>query len=207
MRIRRTATQAALAVSIILAAAPAHAQQGEGQAAAPIMVGGYRQADVSDAGVQAAARFAANAIGGAGITVRTIHSAQQQLVQGMNYKIDMTASNGRRSLVTIYRPLRGPMRVTQQQAVQAAAPPVPMVGGYRNIAATDAGVQAAADFVIGQLEDEELELEEIESAQVQVVQGLNYRLRLRLTDGIRVQAQVHRPLRGAMRLSTIDIIE
>jgi hypothetical protein len=206
MGTKRAATRAVLAVAIIFAAAPAQAQSDE-QPAAPIMVGGYRAANVQDAGVQAAARFAATAIGGTGVSVRTIHSAQQQLVQGMNYKIDFTASNGRRSIVTVYRPLRGEMRVTQQQAVQVQAPAVPMVGGYRNIAATDAGVEAAANFVISELDDEEFELEQIESAQAQVVQGMNYRLRLKLTNGSSVQALVHRPLRGPMRLLNIDIVE
>jgi hypothetical protein len=206
MNLGRAAKQALVAVAVFAVAAPAYANLG-GQDAAPIMVGGYRAADVQDAGVRAAAAFAAQAIGGAGVSVRTIHQAQQQLVQGMNYKIDLTASNGQRWLVTVYRPLRGEMRVTQQQALQAALPAPPMVGGYRNIAVSDAGVRAAADFVIAQLDDEEFELEEIESAQIQVVQGLNYRLRLKLTSGSSVQALVHRPLRGAMSLAKIDIVD
>ena len=206
MNLGRAATQALVAFGIVSVAAPAYANLAAHQAA-PIMVGGYRAADVQDAGVRAAAGFAAQAIGGAGVSVRTIHQAQQQLVQGMNYKIDLTASNGQRWLVTVYRPLRGEMRVTQQEAVQAARPAPPMVGGYRNIAVSDAGVRAAADFVIAELDDEEVELEEIQSAQIQVVQGLNYRLRLKLTSGISVQAVVHRPLRGEMSLGKFEVLD
>jgi hypothetical protein len=40
-----------------------------------------------------------------------------------------------------------------------------------------------------------------------VVQGLNYRLRLKLTSGISVQAVVHRPLRGEMSLGKFEVLD
>jgi len=105
-----------LAASIACLVAPATAQT-------PVrptepMVGSYRPADVRDARVEAAARFAVKEVGGSGARLRSINAAQQQLVQGTNYKLDVTASDGQRWLVTVYQPLRGAMRVTQRQTIQ-----------------------------------------------------------------------------------------
>jgi hypothetical protein len=86
------------------------------------MVGGYQPAETGDPRVQAAARFAITQVGGAGAMLRSINAAQRQIVQGTNYKLDITATNGGRWRVTVYQPLSGAMRVTERQTIQAAAP-------------------------------------------------------------------------------------
>jgi hypothetical protein len=174
------------------------------------MVGGYRAVAVTDAGVQAAGRFAAASIGGSAAQLVRIDSAQQQLVQGMNYRLELTMSDGRRWRVAVHRPLRGEMQLGRPEALAAVAvqrPPLPRVGGFRTVAVNEAGAVAAVAFVIEQMEDEEAELGAIERAETQIVQGANYRVQFTLTDGSRWRATVYRPLRGPMRLTAADLVE
>jgi len=120
MNIHLALVKAALAASIVCLAAPATAQT----AVRPTepMVGGYQPADVRDERVLAAARFAATKVGSSGTSLRSINAAERQIVQGTNYKLDITVSNGQRWLVTVYEPLRGAMLVTQQQIVVTTSP-------------------------------------------------------------------------------------
>jgi hypothetical protein len=195
---------AAGALLLSIGATPAAAAQEP----APIIVGGYRAANVQDQGVQAAAQAAVTAMNVPGLTLRSVDSAQTQLVQGMNYRLEITTSDGQRSRVTVYRPLRGAMQVGRSERIAAAraAPAIPIVGGYRAVSTSDAGVQAAVAFAIGEMEDEDAELQQIEAAQVQLVQGSNYRVRFVLTDGSRWNATVYRPLRGPMRVTASNQI-
>lgn len=120
VRILSASTKAAFAASIACLAAPASVSAAT-QPAAP-MVGGYQQADVRDSRIRAASRFAVTEVGGRGARLRSINAAEQQIVQGTNYKLDITVSDGQRWLVTVYQPLRGAMRVTQRQTLGSTAP-------------------------------------------------------------------------------------
>jgi hypothetical protein len=108
---RKAAFAAAFVCLAAPAAAPAAAQR------PPQMVGGYQAVGVGDARVQAAAVFAVKELGGAGARLQSVNAAQRQIVQGTNYKLDLTAADGRRWLVTVYHPLSGEMQVTERQAV------------------------------------------------------------------------------------------
>ena len=81
----------------------------------------------------------------------------------------------------------------------AAAAQYPQVGGYRAVATTDQGVQAAAAFAATSLGREGAELASVDVAQVQVVQGMNYRLDFTMSDGSRWRVVVYRALNGAMQ--------
>jgi hypothetical protein len=80
----------------------------------PPMVGGYRAVSTDDAGVQAAAAFAAGQLGG---ELGDVESAEQQVVAGMNYRITLSLSDGRKFNVVVYRPLRGDMQLTSSESV------------------------------------------------------------------------------------------
>jgi hypothetical protein len=205
------AAMAALApVPAPAASGPHPALTGSASVQVVPMVGGYRVADASDPGVQAAARFAGASLGGTASRLVRIDSAYSQIVQGTNYRLDLTMSDGRRWRAVVHRPLRGEMRMGRPEALVAVAaqrPAVPMVGGFRNLATSDAGARAAVAFVIAEMEDEEAELDAVERAEVQIVQGANYRVQFTLADGSRWRATVHRPLRGAFRLTAMDLVE
>jgi hypothetical protein len=78
-------------------------------AAVQIRVGGYRAADVGDAGVQAAAQFAAESVQG---ELSEIHQAQQQVVAGTNYQLSFSTTDGRAFTAVVFRALNGAYSVT-----------------------------------------------------------------------------------------------
>jgi hypothetical protein len=79
-----------------------------------------------------------------------------------------------------------------------APPGIAIAGGYSNVPVTDPQVQAAAKFAVARLHRRGARLARIEDAQQQVVAGMNYRLRVTLTDGSRWKLAVFKPLRGQM---------
>jgi hypothetical protein len=79
-------------------------------AAAQPMAGGYRDVAVTDPGVRAAARFGVAQLRRPRARLASVDAAQQQVVAGMNYRIDVTLTDRSRWRLSIYRPLRGAMR-------------------------------------------------------------------------------------------------
>ncbi|GAO54864.1 cystatin domain-containing protein [Novosphingobium sp. MD-1] len=102
------------------ALAPAAAQVPPPGAGIP---GGWAPAGVNDPQVRQAADFAASQLPGGG-TVRSVDSASQQVVAGMNYRIELTLADGSRWAVTVYRMLSGQMRLSESTRLAAAAPQV-----------------------------------------------------------------------------------
>lgn len=100
-------------------------------------------------------------------------------------------------------PMTAVAATTIATASQDALPP-PRVGGFRPANTSDARVQAAATFAAAQIG---VELSEVETAQQQVVQGINYRLVISTTEGARYRVDVHVPLRGEMVLRHQEQIE
>jgi hypothetical protein len=77
--------------------------------AAQIRVGGYRAANVEDAGVQAAAQFAAQSVEA---ELAEVHEAQQQVVAGTNYQLSFSTTDGRQFTAVVFRALNGAYSVT-----------------------------------------------------------------------------------------------
>ena len=81
-----------------------------------------------------------------------------------------------------------------------APPPAP--GGYQKVAATDRKMLELAEFAVAQAGSQQApearQLATLESAEMQVVAGTNYRLRMLVTtvrgDKRRAEAVVHLPL-------------
>ena len=80
-------------------------------------VGGYRTVAVADPRVQEAAAFAASRLGIDGAELASVDSAQAQVVQGMNYRLEFTMSDGSRWRVIVYRALNGTMQAGQAQSL------------------------------------------------------------------------------------------
>jgi hypothetical protein len=78
-------------------------------AAVQIRVGGYRAANVGDAGVQAAAQFAADSVEG---ELAEVHEAKQQVVAGTNYQLNFSTTDGRVFAAVVVRALNGAYSVT-----------------------------------------------------------------------------------------------
>ncbi|MEP6945600.1 MAG: cystatin domain-containing protein [Acidobacteriota bacterium] len=84
-----------------------------------------------------------------------------------------------------------------------------MVGGYKQIAKTDADAHAAAVFAVGaegQKDGLSIELMSVQQAERQVVAGTNYRLCLSVTAGseasMTVRTVVYRDLKGKYKLTS-----
>src|SRR4051794_2548799 len=110
----RSGTAAIWALMLLAAAVP-HVAHGSAQPPAPAIAGSYRPADTANVDVRSAARFAVASIEGPRARLRSIDAAQEQVVAGMNYRLDLTTSSGRRWRVTVYHPLRGRMQLTSQE--------------------------------------------------------------------------------------------
>lgn len=89
-------------------------------------------------------------------------------------------------------------------ATWSVAAAQPIVGGFRAVAVSDAGVKLAAAFAAKELGTG---VKQIESAHHQSVAGSNYRIVLWTTNGERWQVTVYRDLQGAMRLTEREQLE
>lgn len=81
--------------------------------APPPVVGGYAPIAVSDAGVQAAARFAADTLSNGRKKLRAVHHAAAQVVAGMNYRMSIALNDGTRYEVVVFRDLTNHYRLTR----------------------------------------------------------------------------------------------
>ncbi len=87
-----------------------------------------------------------------------------------------------------------------------------MLGGYKEVPVTDAGVADAADFAVGEHSEKNevsLEIVSIEKAERQVVQGTNYRMciEVKITDEEEGETQfvkvvVYRSLKKEFKLTS-----
>ena len=93
----------------------------------------------------------------------------------------MTRRRSARTLGTVLLLAKAAAGAGLLAAIPAAASAQGRVlGGFRDIATDDAGVQAAAEFAAGQVGGS---LQSVDSAQIQSVAGVNYRLTITLDGG------------------------
>lgn len=77
----------------------------------PAIVGGWSPIAVDNADVKAAAAFAATQYAGPNGTVAQITRAESQVVAGMNYRMALVLSDGRKPIVTVWKKLDGSMEL------------------------------------------------------------------------------------------------
>jgi hypothetical protein len=110
-----------LSAALLLATAAAGALLlAAGPAAAAMQLGGYRAVSTDDAGVQAAAAFAAGEVGG---SLQSVDSAQAQSVAGVNYRLTITLDGGAVWQVVVYRNLQGEHSLTSSSQTSAGDGP------------------------------------------------------------------------------------
>lgn len=187
MIINQRITVFASALAVIFAFATASFAQ---------MVGGYKVVANTDPGAAAAAEFAVETQSGKTqqeISLEAIVKAERQIVQGSNYRLclEVGIDGGDTVYVqtVVYVDLKGNRKLSSwanstcgDNASSPVTTPI-KVGGYSQAPKTDAQVVSAAKFAVAaQSEklDAEMTIDEILSAERQVVQGMNYRLCLRV---------------------------
>jgi hypothetical protein len=84
----------------------------------PPLAGGFSQAANTDAEVLKAAQFAVKAHD-AKLTLQSVNAAEQQVVAGINYKLKLTTSDGRKADAVVWRKLDGSHELTSWQPVAA----------------------------------------------------------------------------------------
>lgn len=186
------------------------------------MVGGYKVVSKTDAGAVAAANFAVEAQSektGSEFLLEEIIKAERQVVQGSNYRLCLEVSaNGSDTYyvqAVVYVDLKNNRRLSSwanSTCGDTAANPVVVpirVGGFSEAPKTDALVVAAANYaaaVQSKKLDTELTVEEILTAERQVVQGMNYRLCLLVNvegdEPMTVTALVYQDLKRKYTLSS-----
>ncbi len=82
---------------------------------APMLVGGASAVALDDEGVQKAASFAAQQIGGG--SVQAVIKAERQVVAGLNYYLTLKLSNNQTYEVVVYEKLDGSMQLTASTPV------------------------------------------------------------------------------------------
>lgn len=86
--------------------------------AAAVQLGGFRPVATNGEAVQAAASFAAESMGG---ELASVDSAEQQAVQGTNFRMELTLQDGSRWRVTVSRNLQGEYSILGEPAQLQAA--------------------------------------------------------------------------------------
>lgn len=79
--------------------------------AAPPVAGGWSAGEAS-AEARAAAQFAVTSMNRAGVTLSSLDAVQQQVVAGLNYRLDLTLSDGSRVRATVWKKLDGTFELT-----------------------------------------------------------------------------------------------
>ena len=86
--------------------------------AKPAITGGYTSVSVKDAGVQAAARFAAGKLGNKKAKLTAVHNAESQVVAGKNYRIKLSLSNRKQYEVVVFQDLNNRYQLTSAKPIK-----------------------------------------------------------------------------------------
>jgi hypothetical protein len=77
----------------------------------PTITGGWSQATI-DEDAKSAAVFAVAALNRPGAALKSLDAAQSQVVAGLNYRLDLTLTDGSRWQVVVYRNLQSAFSLT-----------------------------------------------------------------------------------------------
>lgn len=200
------------------------------------IAGGYSAAAVTDKDVKEAAAFAVsnkNAHSQQSFKLVQILKAERQVVAGMNYMLCMSATEGGGTKAEtydaiVYVDLQKKMELSHWAKSDCAgipskpATPKPVpdkpanqkpikVGGYKTVDPTDERAREAAEWAVrtqGEKDGTGIELMTLVKAEQQVVQGMNYRLCMRVnTEGADepvsfVEAVIYRNLKKEFKLTS-----
>ena len=83
----------------------------------PVPPGGYSTQAVTDPQIKEVAAFAAKELSKSRATVKTIHQAATQVVAGVNYRLDITLSDGKRYEVVVFKSLDHRYQLTSTKPI------------------------------------------------------------------------------------------
>ncbi|HEV7929067.1 MAG TPA: cystatin domain-containing protein [Nitrosospira sp.] len=161
------------------------------------MVGGYKAVEATDQYARAAAEWAVREKGEkteTGIELLSLVKAERQTVQGANYRLCMKINTEDQDTpvsfvqAVVYMDLKKNYRLTSWAANSPCAKPAaparpPIVGGFKPVDTTDERARAAAEWAVrekGEKTETGIELLTLVKAEQQVVQGMNYRLCMKI---------------------------
>ena len=84
----------------------------------PVITGGFSQVATTDPNVKSAANFAAQKLTNGQAGIKSINSAEQQVVAGMNYRMNVELTNGDKYNVTVYKNLQGEMSLSASTKIK-----------------------------------------------------------------------------------------
>ncbi|XP_046554411.1 multicystatin-like [Haliotis rubra] len=159
--------------------------------------GGLFNADVNSTDVKNMANFALgelNRLQGSQNSIVEIISAKTQVVAGMNYFLKIRVSDGSQTQicdVTIWdQPWTQMTQMTHHSCVNAKRRDIGVPGGLFNADVNSTDVKNMTNFALGELnrlQSAQNNIVEIISAKTQVVAGINYFLKIRVSDGSQTQ--------------------
>jgi hypothetical protein len=100
----------------VAAAPPAATPTPPLELAQPAIAGGYNTAEITD-DIKAIATYAVSQLGLTGATLASVDKAEQQVVAGMNFRLDLTLSDGSRWHVVVFRSLDQQLSLTSKEAL------------------------------------------------------------------------------------------
>lgn len=82
----------------------------------PAISGGYSTVEPND-DIKAIATYAVSQLGLSGATLASVDKAEQQVVAGMNFRLDLTLGDGSRWHVVVFRSLDQQLSLTSKEAL------------------------------------------------------------------------------------------
>lgn len=106
-------------------------------------------------------------------------------------------------------PASAPAETTPAAQANTPAPPPAIAGGYGSADSDSADAKAALALATAELYRKfpQRALVETSTVEVQVVAGLNYRFDIQMTGGKHYTAVVYKPLRGDMKVSSVEEVK
>ncbi|KAK9089833.1 hypothetical protein Scep_028915 [Stephania cephalantha] len=165
---------------------------------AQILVGGFKPVDHVDPHVVEIARYAVdtyNKKAHANLKFVTVVNAESQIVQGTNYRLNFTVLNGRVTQTyetLVFEGLKGQRGVRNK------------VGGFKLVDPRDPHIVEIGRFAVDQYNKQahkSLVFKSVIQAQVQIVNGRNYKVTIRVADGGTYEALVYEALNGQKTLN------
>ncbi|XP_067681143.1 uncharacterized protein [Haliotis asinina] len=164
--------------------------------AASLLVGGPKTVDVNRDDVQQMASFALtqlNTLLGSENTLVSVVQAKTQVVSGINYILTLRIQSGQETqicTVTVWsRVWLNDKQVTQHTCTSRAKRDVP-IGAPKSVDVNSTEVQNMASFAVTSLnglQGTQNSLDQVISAKIQVVAGINYILKIRVREGSETQ--------------------
>ncbi|KAK9091920.1 hypothetical protein Syun_026831 [Stephania yunnanensis] len=170
-------------------------------------VGGFQPVDPKDPHVVEVARFAVDAHNKQAHTkfeLLSVVEGESQVVAGTNYNLTIRVSNGRLIqtwVVFVYVPLRGQKELKSFKIINVVVRN--KLGGFELVDPRDPHIVEIGRFAVDQYNKQahkSLVFKSVIQAQVQIVNGRNYKVTIRVADGGTYEALVYEALNGQKTL-------